>query len=150
MTVVVGADGSDASCRALRHAARSAAARGARLRVVMAYRPPEWMRARALGPADVEPTPSRPVPACAELEATRRMTEEVIAELRDGTGLPVDVEVVALPGDPADVLGEAARDADELVVGHRGHGAVASLLLGSVALACLLRATCPVTVVPDR
>jgi nucleotide-binding universal stress UspA family protein len=38
-------------------------------------------------------------------------------------------------------------DAVELVVGHRGHGVVSAL--GSVALACLLHASCPVTVVPE-
>jgi nucleotide-binding universal stress UspA family protein len=41
-----------------------------------------------------------------------------------------------------------ARDADLLVVGHRGRGAVASALLGSVGLRCVLHSTCPVTVVP--
>ncbi|MDD7965440.1 universal stress protein [Actinomycetospora lemnae] len=148
--VVVGVDGSDASCRALGHASRSAAARGARLRVVTAYQPPEWMRARGLGPAEVAPAPSRPVPACEDLATARRMTDEALAALRDGTQLPRDVEVLALPGDPVDVLSEAAQGADELVVGHRGRGPVAGLLLGSVAVGCLFRATCPVTVVRGK
>lgn len=41
-----------------------------------------------------------------------------------------------------------ARHAEALVVGHRGHGAVASAFLGSTSLGCILHAPCPVTVVP--
>ena len=48
----------------------------------------------------------------------------------------------------AAVLVEEAADADLLVVGHRGHGALGSTLLGSVGLRCVLHAPCPVTVVP--
>jgi nucleotide-binding universal stress UspA family protein len=59
----------------------------------------------------------------------------------------VPVDVVAIPGSPAKVLVHQTRDADVLVLGHRGRGAVAGALLGSVGLACVLHATCPVTIV---
>jgi nucleotide-binding universal stress UspA family protein len=51
-------------------------------------------------------------------------------------------------GVPAAVLLEAAQDADHVVLGHRGRGWIASAVLGSVGLQCVLHATCPVTVVP--
>ena len=41
-----------------------------------------------------------------------------------------------------------AEGAELLVVGGRGHGAVRELLLGSIALHCVLHAPCPVMVVP--
>ena len=42
----------------------------------------------------------------------------------------------------------AADGAELLVVGHRGRSATASRMFGSVGLHCVLRAYCPVTVVP--
>jgi nucleotide-binding universal stress UspA family protein len=45
------------------------------------------------------------------------------------------------------VLIEQAQAADLLVVGHRGRGGLASALLGSVGLHCVLHAACPVIIV---
>jgi nucleotide-binding universal stress UspA family protein len=45
---------------------------------------------------------------------------------------------------------DAAEAAELLVIGHRGRGSVASVLLGSVGLYCVLNARCPVTVVRPR
>lgn len=53
----------------------------------------------------------------------------------------------AVRGHPAATLREAAAEADLLVVGPRGHGRVASLVLGLVSLACVHEAKCPVVVV---
>jgi hypothetical protein len=46
-------------------------------------------------------------------------------------------------GYPADVLLHAAKGADLLVLGRRGHGGVTSVLLGSVSLHCVLHAPLP-------
>jgi nucleotide-binding universal stress UspA family protein len=45
---------------------------------------------------------------------------------------------------------DQSRDADLLVVGHRGRGGFGSAVLGSVGLQCVLHATVPVTVVRAR
>jgi nucleotide-binding universal stress UspA family protein len=59
----------------------------------------------------------------------------------------VEVAVETRTGTAGPVLTDAAKDAELLVIGHRGRGAVASAVLGSVGLHCVLHATCPVTVV---
>jgi nucleotide-binding universal stress UspA family protein len=54
------------------------------------------------------------------------------------------------PGHPAKVLLDAANGAELLVVGSRGHGTFAGILLGSVSQHCVQHAPCPVVVVPSR
>jgi nucleotide-binding universal stress UspA family protein len=55
---------------------------------------------------------------------------------------------MARRGTPASaVLVAESERADLLVVGHRGHGGVTGVVLGSVALHCVSHAHCPVTVV---
>ena len=50
-------------------------------------------------------------------------------------------------GHPAQVLIEASKNADLLVVGSHGHGAFTGMLVGSVSLHCVTGAFCPVVVV---
>ena len=51
----------------------------------------------------------------------------------------------------AKALIDQSRDADLLVLGHRGRGGFKSAVLGSVGLHCVLHATCPVTIVrPEK
>jgi nucleotide-binding universal stress UspA family protein len=59
----------------------------------------------------------------------------------------VEVEALAVQGQPADVLLAEAADAQLIVVGRRGLGGFKSLLLGSVSQQVVQHATCPVVVV---
>jgi nucleotide-binding universal stress UspA family protein len=52
-------------------------------------------------------------------------------------------------GSPAGCLLDAAKGADLLVVGQRGLGGIAGLLLGSVSHAVTHHAPCPVVVIPE-
>ena len=78
----------------------------------------------------------------------RRLLETTVAEtLGEDPGL--EIELVVAEGHAAPVLVEAAKGADLLVVGSRGHGGFAGMLLGSVSEHCVHHASCPVIVVRD-
>ena len=142
-TVVVGVDGSPESAAALAYALDDAARRGAWLRVVAAVRIPEyWNTAYRHG---APPPPPEFVQA--DRESAQRTIDEVVAAAgQRAAGVPLSLDVVT--GVPSAVLVEASRDADQLVLGHRRRGRIASAVLGSVGLECVLHATCPVTIVP--
>lgn len=142
-TVVVGVDGSSNSLAALRHAAVAAALRGAELVAVQAFERLD---------TGFEGTRTATAPEPGEMTIgietrLRRRVVEVLAEV-GGAARRVPYDVMGIVGPPGEVLVDRARGADLLVVGHRGRGAVASAVLGSVGLHCVLHATCPVTVVP--
>lgn len=139
-TIVVGVDGSDCSRTALEFALDEAARRGAAVRAVAAYPGADyWAAAYGLSPTLVDEM-------AADVEKTALDTVDAVVRARgDAAGVPVSVE--ALPGAPGHVLVEQSRDADLLVVGHRGRGGFRSAVLGSVGLQCVLHASVPVTVV---
>jgi nucleotide-binding universal stress UspA family protein len=61
-------------------------------------------------------------------------------------GVPVPLTHTAREGGTARTLIEESRDAYLLVLGSRGHGGFAGLLLGSVSAACAEHAPCPVLI----
>jgi nucleotide-binding universal stress UspA family protein len=136
--VVVGVDGSEASRHALSWAAEEARLRGARLVVVHAWTVPVAMAAPGLVPVPLDPEEWR-------AEAEQLLEREVDETLGADPGLPV--ERLAVPGSSAGALVDAAEGADLLVVGSRGHGGFAGLLLGSVSQQCAHHAPCPVVIV---
>ncbi|MCO6005416.1 universal stress protein [Actinoallomurus purpureus] len=77
-------------------------------------------------------------------EAARAAAEKA------AVGHEVPINVRAIAGVPAEELLNASVDADMLVVGSRGHGGFARLLLGSVSSQCVHHAGCPVVVIPSR
>jgi nucleotide-binding universal stress UspA family protein len=137
-TTVVGVDGSDSSLEALGWAIREAGLTGATLNVVTAWSFPE------------HPTPFGIVPelplAEDPLAETRKRLDQVVEAARGGIER-LDVRTRVVHGAAATVLLESARDADLLVVGSRGLGTIAGLLLGSVSEHCVRHASCPVVVV---
>jgi nucleotide-binding universal stress UspA family protein len=80
--------------------------------------------------------------AAAALDATLR---EALPDLDE-----VRIEQRVVEGTPGAVLVDESRDADLLVVGSRGHGGFAQLLLGSVSQQCAHHAACPVAIVRSK
>ncbi|HEY2190976.1 MAG TPA: universal stress protein [Actinomycetospora sp.] len=146
--VVCGIDDSPGARAALEEAVRTAARRGARVRAVGVYEPPETYGAWGYGPTAGIPLPRLAIYQQSERQAAREIVEPVLDRLRAELATMPPVDVDAVPGRPVEALVEVARDADELVVGHRGLGAVGSAVMGSTSLGCVLHAPCPVTVVP--
>ena len=141
--VVVGIDGSRHSAVALRQALHEAGRRGGRVLAVAVWERPE-LTLREFHGVPVHDASGRGT----HEQQTREFVDRVRAAAPETAQVPVDVQ--ARSGRPADaeVLVDAARDADLLVVGHRGLGAVRSAALGSVGLGCVLHSRCPVLVVP--
>lgn len=137
--VVVGLDESEPSRLALAYAIEEAVRRKAALRVVTAFESAGRFGARYSVPIPVSDQDI----AHAEEVATRKIVDEVLG----AAAARPEVRVVAKPGSTRAVLVDQSRTAALLVVGHRGRGELASTLLGSVGLYCVLHAHCPVLVV---
>ena len=139
-TIVVGVDGSEESVEALRFALDEAARSHAAVKAVTAWHVPP--AAYGMGwTVPVEPESYETV--------ARKRLEHTLDEAGAATaGVDVDAEVIK--GEAADVLCDAARDAELLVVGSRGLGALRSLVTGSVGQACVHHAPCPVVIMPHR
>jgi nucleotide-binding universal stress UspA family protein len=136
-TIVVGVDGSKQGEAALEFAAEEAALRGARLLIVGAWEIPMMIE-----PVGVYPGES--------FEGLREDTESIVqaavARVRELQPV-VACEGKAIEGRPAALLLKEAEHADMIVVGSRGRGGFASLLLGSVSQQVVHHAPCPVVVV---
>jgi nucleotide-binding universal stress UspA family protein len=138
-SVVVGLDGSDHAHAALRFALGEASRRGHRLDVVAVWDVPVTLYPHALV-LDAEPFE-------AHADEILGQAVEAIAEWgADG----VDVRTHRMRGDAATQLLDIAADAELLVVGARGAGGFAGLLVGSVADRCVHAAGVPVAVVRSR
>lgn len=136
--IVVGVDGSDSSKQALLWARYLAKAMSCSVEAVNVWQPVQsygvgygWV---AL-PTDWNPATDAEV-----------LLQDTIKEVY-GDDLPVDLKITTLEGLAAKELLKASDGAQMLVVGSRGHGGFAGLLLGSVSSACSEHATCPVLVV---
>ncbi len=138
--VVVGSDGSPGSRVALARAVEEARAHGLPLHVVRA-----WTITTAPRPASWQPGY---VPSSEEFaEAVR---EELAADCKAVVGGVTDVEVKwhVIRGQSAHALIEASKAAGLLVVGARGRGGFAGLVLGSTTDQVVRHAKCPVLVMP--
>jgi nucleotide-binding universal stress UspA family protein len=142
--IVVGVDHSAGAKEALRFALEEAELRQTTLRAVHAW---QFGYIGATGleggfPAVGSGLQEVRDAAGAALEATVR---EAIPDARG-----VEIEQRIVEGPPAGVLLEESRGADLLVVGSRGHGGFAQLLLGSVSQQCAQHAECPVVIVRSK
>jgi nucleotide-binding universal stress UspA family protein len=135
--IVVGVDGSPESKAALEWAIDEAGLRGCGVLALYAWAFPAIT------------APLAPGPLVYDGEVLHREAEELldaaVAETDGGEG--VRVRQVVVEGDAAGALIEASEEAELLVVGSRGLGGVASVLLGSVSKRCAHEAACPVVIV---
>jgi len=139
--IVAATDGSEESLRAVDWAAREAALRGAPLRIVCAAAlVPRMIGGHAMSDYDTVSDTIREHRDQALTAATERAT-------RTAPGLLVDAD--QLSGSPAEAVTEAGSGALMLVVGSRGNGAFAALILGSVSRYAATHATCPVVVIRE-
>jgi nucleotide-binding universal stress UspA family protein len=140
--IVVGVDRSEGAAVALAWALKVGEETGAVVEALHAYQLPYGWIDNGFGP-DMEAWEQE-----ARVEARReldRVVDGVIA------GHPDYVEVIrtVVESAPARALIDASKGADLLVVGTRGRGGFAGLLIGSVSQQCVHHSRCPVVVVPN-
>ena len=135
--IVCGVDGSPAGRRALDWALDEARRRNCRLRAVSVW----WWDGLQSGTSTISPDEAR---QRAE-EVLDRALDEALANLAD----PPKTERLPMEGRPSERLCFAALDAELLVLGSHGHGAIHDTLVGSTSQHVIRHATCPVVVLPD-
>jgi nucleotide-binding universal stress UspA family protein len=136
--IVVGVDGSESSKAALAWAVRQAALTGAGVDAVHAWHDPV---SYSYGYGYSMPLP---VPDMEKFAA--KVLDEAVAEAADQAP-GVEIRPVLVKDYPAQALLDAAKGAELLVVGSRGHSGLAEALLGSVGQHCVHHAECPVVVI---
>lgn len=136
--VVVGVDGSELAMTAAELAGREAAYRGVPLMLVHVAGRDSRADDSTVGATPLESGPLESGPLESALARVRRLYPSL------------DVENRLVSGHAAGALVEESREADLVVVGSRGRGGFAGLLLGSVSQTLLHQAECPVMVVPPK
>jgi nucleotide-binding universal stress UspA family protein len=141
--IIVGVDGSDGSRHALEWAMREAALRRAPLTVLTVHQVPagHWSGIPLIYPEDL---PAQ--------ERARTAAEEAVSKIASelGGASPASVHVRAVSGLAARELLAASGDAELVVIGSRGAGGFADLLMGSVSTQVVNHAACPVVVVQSH
>ena len=135
--IVVGVDGSESSKNALRWAVAQAERTNAEIEAVTTWEYPPTLGWAPPYPSDFDPD-----------EDARNALQGVVDDVL-GTDPKVKATLTVTEGHPGMALSAASRGAELLVVGSRGHGAFAGMLLGSVSEYCAAHAACPVVVVRD-
>jgi len=134
--VVVGVDGSEESLLAAEWAAMEAKRHRLPLRIVSAPAMPPRMQAYQVSPA---------VADALRAAATRALRTAVARAEEVAPGLEITTDL--LSGPPAVAVAGSGSSAAVLVVGARGAGGFAAMILGSVSRHAAIRAKCPVIVV---
>jgi nucleotide-binding universal stress UspA family protein len=140
--IIVGVDGSGHSQRALEWAMKEAVIRHVPLTVLTVH---EAIAGWYGGVASYADDPARTLEA---REAAQAETDKVLAGL-DGPH-PDTVTVTAVHGFPVAELISAGQDADMIVLGSRGAGGFARLVMGSVSSQVVQHAHCPVLIIPPE
>jgi nucleotide-binding universal stress UspA family protein len=142
--IVVGVDHSEGAKAALRFAIEEARLRSAPLHAVHVW------QFGYIGYTGFEG--AMPVLG-GDLDELHRAAEAALTATLDEVApgvTDVEIEPRVIQGLPAAALVDESRDAELLVVGSRGLGGFAQLLLGSVSQQCAHHANCPVVIVRPR
>ena len=136
----MGVDGSPSSMAALEWAAQQAELAGSTLVVVTTWEWPNlgWGLGSPPLPEDYHPA-----------TGAQTMLDGALGTVR-GAHPVLAIRSALTEGHPAQVPIDAARGADLLVVGCRGHGGFSGMLLGSVSTHCIAHAHCPVVVIHEH
>lgn len=134
-SIVVGVDGSTTSREALEWAAREAQLRASPLLVVTTWEYPTSFGMMPGWPEDLDFGAD-----------ARRVLDEMVAALSKEVGAN-ELRTEVIQGGPSLVLEDLSKGAALVVVGSRGHGGFAGLLLGSVSAHLAAHAHCPVVIV---
>ena len=141
--IVVGVDGSPHSQRALEWAIKEAGLRSAPLTVLAVHQVAgnHWTGSPEVYPADAP-----------ETEKMRQAAQDTVQKAVDAAGSPgpASVTVRAVSGIAAQELISASNDADLVVVGSRGGGGFARLMLGSVSTQVAAHSASPDVVIHDK
>lgn len=139
MRILLASDGSTSAAEAAGLAETIAWPADSQVRIVSVVEPGAW----------IPPLPRAPMTAAPFLEPELvAYLEERQAELLDRLALVGRAEAAILHGRPGTAIVDDARNfgADLVMVGSRGHGPIASLVLGSVSGEVVDHAPCPVLV----
>jgi nucleotide-binding universal stress UspA family protein len=138
--ILVGVDGSAHSQRALEWAAKEAALRHAPLTVLTVHQAVRGFWGGTLHYSGDEALTDK------AREAAQAETDKILNGLGDAR--PESVTVKAVEGIPAEAILDEGADADMIVLGSRGGGGFARLLLGSVSANVAEHAKVPVMILP--
>ena len=137
--IVVGVDGSRHSRKALERAANEAAVHHMPLTVLTVHQAVRDVYGSASHYGDDAALTDK------AKEAAQAETDQVLASVG---AQPESVTVIAVHGLPVDELIKASQGADMLVLGRRGQGGFARLVMGSVTNQVVQHAQCAVLIVP--
>ena len=137
--IVVGVDGSGHSRKALERAANEAAVHHMPLTVLTVHQAVRDVYGSASHYGDDAALTDK------AKEAAQAETDQVLASVG---AQPESVTVTAVHGLPVDELIKASQGADMLVLGRRGFGGFARLMMGSVTDQVSRHAHCAVLIVP--
>ena len=140
--IIVGVDGSGHSQRALEWAMKEAAVRHVPLSILTVH-------PAIVGYFGGVVTSSQDLELTEEVKtAVKAEADKVLAALEGPH--PESVTITAVHGFPVEVLVEASKDADLIVLGSRGVGGFSRLMMGSTAGQVVQHAHCPVTIIPPE
>ncbi len=134
--ILLAVDGSDHALRAAKVAADLARSMKSELRVVIAYEPIPWY----LGEPNLQDAIN------ARLKDAQNILQKAVAAAGD---MPDEIHTELIEGDSAEAIIEVAktRNSDVIVMGSRGLGRLAGLVLGSTSQKVVSHAPCPVLIV---